>query len=210
MKIAKPKIDKELTIQKEFYQALEENYMYHTQFENELFSFIEEEHIHFDSCRFKNVIFEECKFSHIDMMDCIFEGCDLSNIIMSEGCMHRCEFHNCRMVGADFSSMVIKNITFDTNNNRYGNFSCSKMQNCLFQNMDMTSSNLNDMKLKDIVFDKCNLNSCEFIHTPLTNIDVSSCTIDGITITEDSMKGMCVSPAQALELSKLLGLRIKE
>ena len=41
MKIAKPKIDKELTIQKEFYQALEENYMYHTQFENELFSFIE-------------------------------------------------------------------------------------------------------------------------------------------------------------------------
>lgn len=210
MKITKPKIKSELIPQKDFYKALEENYMYSAQFEDEIFSMIEEEHIHLDGCYFKNIIFEECKFSHIDMMDCIFDSCDLSNIVMSEGCMYRCEFHNCRMVGADFSSMVIKNITFDTNSNRYGNYSCSKVQNCSFQHMDMTSTNFNDMQLKDVALQDCNLNLCEFIHTPLMNIDVSTCTIEGITITVDSMKGLCVSPSQAIDLSKLLGLNVKD
>lgn len=210
MKIIKPKLQVERKPQTDFYKALEENYLYNAQFEDQLFSMIEEEHIHFDSCYFKNVIFEECKFSHIDMMDCIFEGCDVSNIIMSEGCMHRCEFHNCRMVGADFSNMVIKNILFDTNSNRYGNYSCSKLQNCIFKQMDMTSTNLNDMRIKDVIFDSCNLSLCEFIHTPLTNIDVSTSNIEGITITVDSMKGLCVSPNQAIDLSKLLGLKVKD
>lgn len=210
MKLEKPKIKSDLILQQDFTKALDENYMYSSQYEDTLFSCLELPHIHLDGCYFKNVVFEECKFSHIDMMDCIFEGCDLSNIYMGEGCMHRCEFHNCRMIGADYSNMVIKNVYFDTNSNRYGNYSCSKIQNCSFKNMDMTSSNFNDLQFKDVLFQECNLALCEFIHTILQKIDVSTCNIEGITLTIDSMKGLCVSPAQALELSRLLGLNIKE
>ena len=41
-------------------------------------------------------------------------------------------------------------------------------------------------------------------------MDFSTCFISGIVLSLDSMKEMIVSSYQALELSRLLGIKIKE
>lgn len=57
------------------------------------------------------------------------------------------------------------------------------------------------------------LNSQKFyqdIETSLNNIDISSCNINNIKIDLKSIKGVIVSEIQAIVLSQLLGIKIKE
>ena len=58
-------------------------------------------------------------------------------------------------------------------------------------------------------FEENQLEIAEFIHTSLNGLDFSNCKIDGIVIPMENLKGLSVSPEQALQLATLLGLKIK-
>lgn len=210
IKIEKPKLNVELLKDVSFEKSLDEQYVNGYEFNGDMISMMEIEYLHFDGCVFKNVIFEECIFENIDMLDCIFDGCDLSNIQMINGCIHRCEFHNCRLVGSDFSSNTIHNTIFDHNNARYMNLSFVKFKNVAIIENDMMSSSFNETIFKTTTFTNNNLTLTEFMNADCSSIDLSTSTIDGIVLTEKSMKGLSVSSLQAIDLSKLLGLKISD
>ena len=63
---------------------------------------------------------------------------------------------------------------------------------------------------KDLIFDNCSLVECEINKTKLNNIDVSSCNITNLKVDVSNLKGLIVSIDQALMLSTILGIKIKE
>ena len=90
------------------------------------------------------------------------------------------------------------------------NFSGSNIKNCIFKDCDCSSSRFVTTKFKDVEFNNMNFNESEFFHTSLNKLDFSNSEIYGISITPDCLKGIIVNEYQALSLSKLLGIIIKE
>lgn len=171
---------------------------------------IKQSHIKISECTFHKIQFQECQLPTMEGLDVIFEHCDLSNVTFEESALHRVVFKHCRMIGCDFSKTFMRNVTFSHCLLNYANFSFSNAQNIAFEDCDISETSFNESKLKDISLVDCQLKEAEFIHTPLQDIDVSTCNIEEIVVTTDSLKGIIVNPYQAIDLSRLLGLQIKE
>ena len=63
---------------------------------------------------------------------------------------------------------------------------------------------------KHLVFRSCDLQACSFANTSLTGIHLESDRIDGITVSEESLRGVFLSPSQAIALIALLGIHVVE
>ena len=60
-------------------------------------------------------------------------------------------------------------------------------------------------------FQQCDLSEADFLHTPLKGIDFTSNMLSRITVSgSQELRGAVVNIFQAAELSKLLGVVIKE
>ena len=64
--------------------------------------------------------------------------------------------------------------------------------------------------MDNVNFNNCDLISTEIFRTSLNKIDLSTSKIEGIAIDTYSIKGVVVNSYQALLLSKILGIVIKE
>ena len=60
--------------------------------------------------------------------------------------------------------------------------------------------------------DACNLERIDVFRTPLAGVDLSTCEVQGITVSSDfrELRGCVMSPAQAVGLAGLLGVQVKE
>ena len=77
------------------------------------------------------------------------------------------------------------------------------------ENTNLQSSSMNEVTWKNISFSECDFNKSELVRTKLKGIDFSTCEFNGITVNISDLNGAIVNEFQALELSKLLGLKIK-
>ena len=63
--------------------------------------------------------------------------------------------------------------------------------------------------LKNIEFTDCDLTRATLFGTPMKGLDLTTCTLDGVLVNLPDLRGMIVTPLQAAELAKLLGLVVK-
>ena len=56
------------------------------------------------------------------------------------------------------------------------------------------------------------MRSASFLHTPLTGLDLTSCELDGLAVSDTNaeLRGAVVTMEQAAMLAKRLGIVIKE
>lgn len=69
---------------------------------------------------------------------------------------------------------------------------------------------MEETKLNGVIFYRCDLTGATVHYTPMKGIDVRSCGTDGLIIDMQDLRGMIVTPLQAVELSRLLGVVIRE
>ena len=100
-------------------------------------------------------------------------------------------------------------IFFTNCNLSYSNFSGCNLRNIKFDNCKLDDASFNEVKWKNLEFIDSSLIGVEFIHTKLKDLDVSSCVIKDLKVPIEYLKGLVVSYDQALELSLLLGIKIK-
>ena len=139
-----------------------------------------------------------------------FEHCDLSNILFAESSLFRVEFISCKLVGTNLPETILNHCRMQDCNARYLNFSMSKINQAEFTTCDLRNSDFNDCKLTSIAFTNCELVEAEFSHTPLSGIDLSDSHIEGIHVNLPDIRGAIVSTHQAMDLTSLLGLVIKD
>lgn len=164
--------------------------------------------VEFNGCTFKNINFSNSLVKDSDFIDCIFDTCNLSNVEINDKLILRCEFVNCSLIGSCIINSSIKDVSFSNCNMEYSNYSL-KTDKCLFDNCNMKNIRLFENTFKNTYFDKCNFNFAEIYESSLNGIDLSNCDINDINIDTKSIKGAIVDLNGAIELSKLLGIKVK-
>ena len=158
----------------------------------------------FDGCRLLDMEIEGVFF-----VDVVFRDCDLSNLSMRGGVFIRCVFERCRLTGADLAEASLTDVTFLNCKGDYLGLAQARCKDVRFVGCELTEAGMQEMQLARTVFEGCRLQRAELFHTPLSGIDLTTDEIDGIRLEGSELKGAIVTPLQACELARLLGLIIR-
>lgn len=171
----------------------------------------------FDNGYFENVIFEQCTFSKVTMERCSFrnvrfESCAFPNCDFSHSWFHQCEFTGTQLVGVNFGSSNFVDLILQKSALRYANFTSARFDRSSIMDCDLTDTFFAECTLGSFEVDQSRFVRTEFFHTPLKDVDFSTSELDGICVSDrgEELKGAVVNAYQAIELSKLLGLVVKE
>ena len=158
-------------------------------------------------------VFERCTFGEMDLkrisfVDCIFEKCEWSNVRLTGAAFQRVRFQNCRMTGMEFLRGMLMNVTFDSCMMDYSSMSETKLDRVAFDQCRMRESLWSEVRMPKVRFDRTDLSKAQWMRTPLMGLDMSTCQIDGWTITLYDLRGVKLTAPQVISLSGLLGVEI--
>lgn len=163
-----------------------------------------------DGCCFENVSFQEMDMERIDMIDVIFDHCDFSNQSLRGIYLQRVVFRNCKLTGTDFTGSTMKNVLFEHCQARYINMAECQLEMCQLQESDFQESTFFLARIKKTEFKQLSLQMGELTQVNHDALDLSTCQIDGVTIDQQTLKGLTVNSFQALDLIGILGVKIKD
>ena len=71
---------------------------------------------------------------------------------------------------------------------------------------------MSDCLFQKVSFDRCDFTRASFVHTLLKGVDLTTCTIDAVTLSEGcrELQGAVVDLWQAAGLARRLGVIVKE
>ena len=152
----------------------------------------------FINCMFENCTFTDCDFERSSFVDVTFISCDLSNSSLDSSYLSRCEFRSCKLVGAEFKDCSIQGVAFESSNCGYAIF-------------DKCTAELVSCNLKAFKTSGSKYLSTSFFRTALGGVDFSTCLVSGLRVSDTfrELRNAVFSANQAVELSMLLGIRIK-
>lgn len=161
----------------------------------------------FENCRFLACDMERCEFS-----DVIFRRCDFSNTNFRRGYFKRCLFENCKGVGVKMMECLISHVRFSGCMFSYANLDGSKLEYLEAAESSFRAAGISDCFCREVRWEHVELSEVNFFKTSLRKMNFTTCEIGGILISDDNseLDGAEVNLFQAVELSKRLGIIIKE
>ena len=217
VQIKKPRLDFELDEPPDLLSLLEEHQeseedIYHLHIkdavlEDRSFSGLEFNGVIFENCTFTKVAFKNATFDNVLFKACNFTKCDFSDSWFT--C---CEFIAVKNIGADLRNSKLFDVRIEDSHFRYSNFSASGLNTCAILNSDMSDTFFAECLFKSVVLDASKFIRTDFFKTPLKSLDFSTCDLQAICISDDhkELKGAIVNSFQATDLSKFLGISIKD
>ena len=180
-------------------------------------SFGNEEQTDLDASQmeFKRVVFHSCQFIHCSFHKSSFYECRMQNCMFVD-----CQFNDsywrntqvldCKAEGCDFPNSHLKTVTIEASNFRYSNFSSSVLERCCLKNSNFREAWLTDMRINKPLFQQVDFSGADFFKTTLKDIDLSTCILDGIAVSENcaELRGAQIHALQAVEIARILGLKI--
>lgn len=115
-------------------------------------------------------------------------------------------------MGTSFAESRFKKSAFENCNVRYANFDRAALRGCKVSDGNFANTVFTECILKDMTLSDTDFSQASFFQTPLRGLDLTTCRIDGIALSESSeeIRGAIVSTLQALMLASRLGIVIKE
>ena len=103
------------------------------------------------------------------------------------------------------------NITIENGSYFCTNFTETLWDDASIQNANMSNAFMPESKFKRFSVVNTNLEKVDFFKTFLKGIDVSTCNIAGITVSENfnEIKGIKIDALQAADIAQLVGVKIK-
>ena len=141
-----------------------------------------------------------------------FVRCDLSNARAQGVYLNRCAFESCKLLGADLRRCVVKECSFQDVVMPYANLDEGNLQIVRMEDCDLANASLAALKHKDWTLERCKLADTSFFRTPLKGQDLRSCQIQSLSVSDNfhELRGALVTPEQAVVLSRLLGLDVRD
>ncbi len=165
------------------------------------------ENVIFQDCSFENVVFSDCSFINVSFTNSVFTDCYFTNTRLI-----RCEIVQSKFNTTDFSKSRFMNITIDKSNLRYANFTSSQLENFEIVESNLSEPFFAECILKNFFPVKTCFKRADFFHTPLKEVDFTSCEIEEFCVSDNlkELQGIIVNPYQAADLSRLFGIIVKE
>lgn len=166
--------------------------------------------------RLRRVVFQNCRFSGADFTRCElietrFVDCDLSGADFSESFWENSLCRSVKGIGLRMSDSYLVDTTFEDCLLRYVDLSRSKWKGGALLRCDLREGFLNECKLLRFRFEDCDLTRTEIVKTPLSGLNLSDCTIDGLICSDSlsELRGALIDPVQAVEIVRRLGIVVK-
>ncbi len=215
MPITSPKLPKQLIkgidINRDFLTCLEEDESLEAiHYSNQALEYQNYRQLEIRATIFDHIYFDHFELNNGYFLDVVLDSCDLSNAHLNNSLLRRVVFKDCKLVGVDFNECSFDQVRFENCLMTMASFAQFATKGLLFESCDLGNASFLEASLKKVSFQTCKLIQAEFLHASLMNVDLSNSEIDGITLTLDDLKGAIVRPSQALSLSRLLGLQIKD
>jgi uncharacterized protein YjbI with pentapeptide repeats len=166
--------------------------------------------ISFEGVVFERVDFNGMRIDSLELTDVRFINCDLSNCTFMGSIIHRVEFEDCKMMGLSLNDSTLQNVSINNCNGRFALFNFIRMKNTIFNKSNFENCNIQSGKLDKVAFTETYFTQGQMSGTSLKDMDISSCYFDGVGLRPEDIKSAIVSPMQAVEFAKLLGVIIKE
>lgn len=158
----------------------------------------------FTKCTFHDFLAERIYFHHVT-----FENCDLSGATFSEGCLRSVTFRNCKLAGTNFVECTLDTMMVKDSFAEYANLNYCKITHWQAAASTFCHASITDCTAKGMAFNDCNLQQAEFLHTPLQKVDLTTNQIEGLVLSGPELRGAIVTPMQACDLARYLGLIIQ-
>lgn len=162
-----------------------------------------------DSVIFEGVDFSSLPLDKVDFQNVIFRHCSLVNHDFSKRYFGRVRFESCNLLGTKWIEASILDVVFKESNLALANFSSSEMKVVFFDSSRLNEAYFSETLLKDVSFEASDLSGTEFFKTPLSGIDISSDKVEGLHCEPESLRGVIISPSQAIDFITYFGLKIK-
>ena len=164
----------------------------------------------FHGVQFVRCGFAHCDFSHVELEKVKFINCDFSGCDFSESDWKKCQIQDCKGDRADFAGSLFRETIVNGSSCCYTDFSRCAWQDsalvcCILKEAALRGNRLKKLKLKQV-----NLTRADFFRTSLSGVDLSECTIGGITVSDSlqELQGVKIDPMQAVDLVPLLGVKL--
>lgn len=164
-------------------------------------------------CSLRGCELRGASLKRASFVDVEFVRCDFSNARLSDAFFQRVRFVECKLLGADLDGARIRHVSFADCLLRMANFSSAKAEDACFLRCDLTEAALRELRsFKRVAFTECNLRRAELAGTRLAGVDLTTCEIGGAVWTAGlpEVRGAIVTPLQAIELARSLGVVLRE
>lgn len=157
----------------------------------------------------ERILFAQCEIRSLQLRDVRLVKCDLSNSVLLGFEARRVEFLECRLTGMKAFECKWQDVLVEHCDARYAQFNSGALRACEFQATQLQDADFRAADLKGSVFTRAMLNRADFTRAKLRKADFRGADIEGIVVRAEDVAGAIVTPAQAIELSRLLGLTVK-
>lgn len=157
----------------------------------------------------ERISFANCEIQSVHLRDVRLVKCDLSNAVLLGFEARRVEFLECRLTGMKAFECKWQDVLVEHCDARYAQFAGGKLRACEFQSTQLQEADFRNTDLKGAIFGRAMLNRADFTGAKLRKTDFRGADIEGIVVRPDDLSGAIVTPAQAMGLSRLLGLVIR-
>ena len=159
-------------------------------------------------------LFEGVSFANSDVVDARlrdtrFINCDLSNAVWRGFKAARVEFMDCRLTGFAAPECRWQDVLIENCDGRYGQFAQSRIQRSEIVGSSFVEADFRGADFEATVFERASLIRADLSRAKLRKTDLRGADLEGITVLAEDVAGAIVSPSQAMDLARLLGLEIR-
>ena len=162
-------------------------------------------HVEFEDCTFDGCVLASARMERPSFERCTLTGCDLGNIAGNTGFWRDSRASECRLVGADLHKSVLVRT-------RFTGFAESKLERVSFTNCNLREASLSQLRLRSrLLLEGCDLTRAELFQTRLAGVDLTSCNIAGIRMSDTfrELRDATVGIDQLPDLAGLLGVKLR-
>lgn len=163
----------------------------------------------FKACRFEKVTMNRNHLKNFECSNVIFDRCDFSNTEWIGGSFLQVHFHQCKLTGTNFAESYLRDCLFENCLADYASFSSSNAKVVHYKKSSLNSTEFFEMEWKHLSLNDCSLTDSNWFRTTLKDLDFSKNTFQKIALSQELLRGVKVSPEQALIISAGMGMVIE-
>ena len=167
--------------------------------------FYEFHHVRLEHCILRGMNAVKASF-----YDCTLVDCDLSGARLEEAYFSRTRFANCKLEGAQLTKSFWRTSRLMGCMCRYANWGEVTLEGVRLEDCDLREAFLSEMRLKGRTrLERCDLAQADLFRTTLKGMDLSTCDIAGIAVSDThvELRGMRIAPEQSADLVGMLGVK---
>ena len=162
----------------------------------------------------RRAVIEAVSFAAADLRSVLLRDvrlirCDLSNAAMRKFEASRVEFIDCRLTGLKALECRMEHVLLERCDARYAQFNGGALRSSDFVDSRLDESDFRAVNLEQTRWTRSNLCRADLTGAKLAGADLRGADIEGMVVGAQDVAGAIVSPGQAMNLARLLGLVVR-